>query len=431
MNIVVLGMWHLGCVTAACLADQGLKVKGLEFDATAISQLQKGVLPIFEPGLDDLVANGAKTGNLVFSDDVSIITEADILWVAYDTPVDSQDRADVEFVIKRIERCMPYLTSNSIVIVSSQLPVGSIAELEKRFAAVSSNRTVHFVSWPENLRLGQAIKVFKEGDRVVIGARSQDAVNRLMPMATLLAQEVISVSVESAEMSKHAMNAFLATCVTFSNELASICEQVGADAQQVERTIRADPRAGRHAYLRAGGPFAGGTLARDVRFLEDLGASLDLPSFLIKAIIQSNQDHMLWAHRRLAGLFGDSLKSQKVCVLGLAYKPGTDTLRRSSSVALIDRLIEIGTTISAFDPKVMMLPDKYKGKVALAANMDAAMKDAKAIVIATAWPEFKNISKAQLADCAPNAFVLDQERLLGDDQVQVFGDKYVTVGKPV
>jgi UDPglucose 6-dehydrogenase len=239
MKICVLGLWHLGTVTAACLAGAGYKVVGLDFDGAAVARLEAGEPPVLEPGLEALVKEGIRQGNLAFTTDIkSALDGAEILWVTYDTPVDEEDRADIEFVLERIERLFEHLSAGTLVLISSQLPVGSTRHLEERYARAYPDKPVSFASSPENLRLGSAISIFTNPDRIVAGVRSKRDKERLSALFSPFSGRIEWMSVESAEMTKHAINSFLAVSVTFANEVATLCEQVGADAKEVERGLK-------------------------------------------------------------------------------------------------------------------------------------------------------------------------------------------------
>ena len=265
MNVVVLGLWHLGCVTAACCAEH-FSVVGLDFDEETVASLRVGVPPISEPGLDKLLEQGLANGRLSFATapDPAALAAADILWVCYDTPVDENDVADVPFVLDKIAACLPELRPGAIVLISSQIPAGTCRELEARHPGVS------FAYSPENLRLGKALDIFRHPERIVAGVRDASARAALEPLFLPFCQEILWLRPESAEMAKHGINAWLALSVTFANEIARLCEVVGADAREVERGLRSEPRIGQKAYIRPGAAFAGGTLARDVVALTQL-----------------------------------------------------------------------------------------------------------------------------------------------------------------
>lgn len=400
MIVCVQGLWHLGAVTAACLSAAGHQVIGLDFDAATIAKLREGRAPINEPGLDELL----RAQSIDFTSDASASHNADVLWVAYDTPVDSDDRADVEFVIAQIERVLPHLRDGTVVIVSSQLPVGSVARLE------AMAPRLRFACSPENLRLGKAIEVFTKPDRVIVGIRDATARETIATLLAPITSRIEWMSVESAEMTKHAINAFLALSVTFANELANICERVGADAKEVERGLKTESRIGPKAYLAPGAAFAGGTLARDVAFLTQLGEQHGLALPVLSGVRPSNEFHKLWAQRRLAERLG-RLPGSTIAVWGLTYKPGTDTLRRSAAVELCLDLAANGAIVKAWDPVVRTLPDELAKKIHLVSAEDS-LRDASALVIATEWPEFKRLELGPLLARMRRKLVLDANRFL-------------------
>src|SRR5579862_2422795 len=242
-QVCVFGLWHLGCVTAACLAAAGHSVVGLDFDETVVSGLRSSKPPLFEPDLANLIASGLAMRRLRFTtDSADALGNADALWVAFDTPVDENDVADAAFVRQQVEAVRPFVRRGSLVLVSSQVPVGFTSSLEHDWQAHDS--TLQFSYSPENLRLGSAIEAFRHPARVVIGADADVDRSRLASLFAPFCSELIWMSISSAEMTKHAMNAFLALSVVYANELARICEHVGVDRTQVEDGIRTDPRIG-------------------------------------------------------------------------------------------------------------------------------------------------------------------------------------------
>lgn len=426
MKVGVLGLWHLGTVTAACLASAGHQVVGLDFDADAVAKLQAGTPPLFEPGLEELVKAGLAQGKLRFTIvPAEAVPDAEIVWCTYDTPVDDDDNAQVEWVVERVERVFPYLADGTLVLVSSQLPVGTTRQLEMRYREQYPTRRVTFGCSPENLRLGSAINVFTAPDRVVVGLRVDADRERVAALLRPFTERIEWMSVESAEMTKHALNAFLATSVTFANEIATLCERVGADAKEVERGLKSESRIGAKAYLAPGAAFAGGTLARDVQFLNTLGAE---QTPLLAGVRASNELHKGWTQRKLLELFGD-LSRKTIAVWGLTYKPGTDTLRRSSSVELCQWMLAQGASVKAHDPAVKSLPDDLK--VELCPSALEALAGADALVLSTGWQDYREISAEDVLARAPNLIVIDVsrflERTLGSDMRL----RYVTVGKPL
>ena len=413
MKVAVLGLWHLGTVTAACTAASGVATIGIDDDRERIDNLAHGKAPLYEPGLDDMLRAELKSGTLRFASDIAVVAEADIVWVCHDTPVDDNDRADVDYVTRRVRNTFPYLKNGAVVLVSAQLPVGSIAALEKDFARGRSTSAVSFACSPENLRLGHAIEAFRNSGRIVVGVRDPHSRAVLEPLLSLFSDNLIWMSVESAEMVKHAINAFLATSITLTNEIATIAERVGANAAEIEAGLRSEVRIGRFAYVKAGPAFAGGTLARDVNFLGMLAKEhrVDVP--VLDGVLMSNRAHSAWAYGQLRQRL-QPLAERNIAVLGLAYKPATDTLRRSTAIELIRKLLKDGARVAAFDPKVTALPNDLAGKAMLAASANDAVRNADAVVIATEWPEFRALSGDDLAGLMTGHLVIDAGRFLGD-----------------
>ena len=406
MKVCVFGLWHLGTVTAACVASLGHETAGLDFDETTIERLGRGEPPLYEPGLAELVREGLGNGNLHFTTDRrEALKHARVLWVTFDTPVDDEDRADVGFVIKQIESVLDSVEPETIILVSSQLPAGTIRRLEQ------SHPRVSFACSPENLRLGKAIDAFLKPDRIVAGTRNENQRRIISELLEPLHARIEWMSVESAEMTKHALNAFLATSIAFINEIAVVCEAVGADAQEVARGLKTDARIGPRAYLSPGGPFSGGTLARDIEFLRSRAA---LP--LIAGVKESNDLHKTWVRRKLQAVLGE-LQGKTIAVWGLTYKPGTDTLRRSASVELCRVLLAQNAHVHAHDPMVKSLPPELKG-VRLCNTAEEAVRDAEALVVATEWPEYKT------APVPPGLIVVDPNRFIGARE----GVRYFSVG---
>lgn len=424
MNVVVLGLWHLGCVTAACCAEH-FHVVGLDFDADLITGLQAGRAPLLEPGLDDLLAHGLASGRLRFAlgADPAALAAADVLWVCDDTPVDDRDVADVSFVLERIAACLPALRPGATVLISSQIPAGACRRLEAAHPGVS------FACSPENLRLGKALEIFRRPERIVAGVRDAAAREALAPLFAPFCRDILWMRPESAEMTKHGINAWLALSVTFANEIARLCEAVGADAREVERGLRSEPRIGQKAYIRPGGAFAGGTLARDVVALTKLSEASGERTALFPAILAGNEAHKGWALGKLRALL-DPLESSEVAVLGLTYKPGTSTLRRSGAVELGAKLLAAGAQVRCYDPAA---PDPLPPELARAERFDsiaAALAGADAAVIATEWPEIKAAAWTGLVGQMRRPIVIDANGFLGLTPEQIPGVEYFAVGTP-
>ncbi len=420
MTITVLGLWHLGSVTAACMARHH-RVTGLDFDEPVLAKLRAGHAPLHEPGLDDLLAAGIKSGNLSFSADATA-AQADVLWVCYDTPVDADDRSDLDWVHARLARVLPGLRPGTVVLISAQLPVGTCARLAKQHPALS------FACSPENLRLGKALDAFEKPARIIVGVSSAPARAVLEKMLTPLGAPLVWMRPESAEMVKHALNSFLALSVAYINEIAALSETVGADAQEVAAGLKSDPRIGARAYLGPGGPFAGGTLARDVVSLTQLGAAQNIPLALIPAIKESNDRHRGWAFRKIQSALA-GVKQPVVAVLGLAYTPNTSTLRRSAAVELCCQLLAAGMKVQAYDPLIRTADAEHRD-LPLAASAADALRGAHAVVICTEWPEFRDYPWPTLLSGMARPVVIDANRLVEKAVAPVAGLVYLTVGRP-
>lgn len=429
MQVAVLGLWHLGCVTAACVAAAGHATVGIDLDGETVGRLRQGMAPLFEPGLDALIGSQLGAGRLSFTSDLAAVAGCDLVWVTLDTPVDDKDRADVGTVEMLVARSFPHLRDGAVVLVSSQLPVGSTRRLALAFASARPGAKATFACSPENLRLGDAIRVFREAERIVVGVDDDEQARaRLRTLLETFTSRIVFMRLESAEMVKHGVNAFLATCVTFANELARVCEQVGADAAEVEGALRLEPRIGARAYIRPGAPFAGGTLARDVVFLNETAAihRLDLP--LLGSVLASNEAHKTWPVRRLLAAW-ENLERRSVAVLGLTYKPGTDTLRRSWSIEVCRELVRHGARVRAFDPHVRALPADLQASIELAESTETALRGSQAVIVATEWPEFRQLGQDLWVDAFPSGLVLDPNRFLADQVAGLPGISYQSVGR--
>lgn len=421
MKIVVQGLWHLGSVTAACCAKH-FDVVGLDFDAANVAKLNSGKAPLFEPRLDELIAAGIASKKLSFTTDAkNACVNADVLWLCYDTPVNDRDESDVKFVLANLRKALPHLPKGALVLISSQLPVGTCAKLEKEFPQF------HFACSPENLRLGKAIDAFEKAERIIVGIHNDAKKSLLEELFKPFAAQIIFMRAESAEMVKHALNSFLALSITFINEIARLCEHVGADAKEVSIGLKSEPRIGPKAYLGPGGPFAGGTLARDVVTLTKLAKAEGEKISVIPAVKQSNDLHRGWAFKKLQSRLG-KLRGKKIAVLGLTYTTNTDTLRRSAAVELCKQLLKAGTKISAFDPAVKTLPKDLK-KISLANGIASALKNADASVVCTEWPQFRQADWPKIISQMRGKILVDANRFIEKELKNIAGVEHLSVGR--
>ena len=400
-------------------------VVGLDFDEPVISALRTGKPPLFEPGLAELIQSAAKAGRLQLSSDpAEACSGADLLWVCYDTPVDDDDTANLTPVLQGIDSCAPHLGPNTLVLISSQVPVGTCRRLERR------HRHLRFAHSPENLRLGKAIEVFTHADRIVLGVRQRSDAEELRPLLSHFTSNLVVMRTESAEMTKHAINSFLALSIAFMNEVARLCEATGADAKEVERGLKSESRIGPKAYLSPGGPFAGGTLARDVVALSRIGAQRAEPLALIPAIKASNDGHKRWAVQKLQERFPD-LQGKKIAVLGLTYKPGTDTLRRSLAVEICRALAAAEAELSLYDPRVQAsaLPDDLQ-PFPLYPEVAKAVAGADAVIVATEWAEIREAPWPELISGLHGRLIVDANGFLAEQVRSLPGVEYRRVGVP-
>ena len=323
---------------------------------------------------------------------------------------------------------LPEIKDGSVVLISSQVPIGTVEKLENFTKVNLSNKKISFAYSPENLRLGNAIDVFLNPDRIVVGVRNENTKITLENLFSLISKKIEWMSVESAEMTKHAINSFLATSVAFANELASICGICGADAKEVERGLKTEKRIGPNAYLSPGGPFAGGTLARDIDFLDKAaeGKSLKIP--LINSVRESNNEHRKWVNRKLYEKFG-KLQKLSVAIWGLTYKPETSTLRRSLAVELCDWLICEGANVHVYDPAVKNLPSRWNDHVDSFDNALESLKNTNVLVIGTEWSEFRETSKKILEVVEKDYLVIDANGFL-QNVIVPQEINYIAVGLP-
>jgi UDPglucose 6-dehydrogenase len=421
----VYGLWHLGCVTAACLAEAGQEVVALDPDPERAGELRAGRPPVQEPGLAELIAAGLASGRLSFpSDRRAALAGVEVLWVTLDTPVDESDQADVAGVRREIEELAGLVPEGTLVLVSSQVPAGFTRALSRDWAG----HGLLFGYSPENLQLGRALEAFRKPERIVVGVADDAGRRRVEELMGPIAARIEWMGLESAEMTKHALNAFLATSIAFANEVARACECVGADAREVERGLKSDRRIGPGAYLAPGPAFAGGTLARDVRYLIGFGERHGNATPLLQGVLESNAAHARLQREELRGLLPGA--DPVAAILGLAYKPGTSTLRRSSSLELCRWLQAQGVSVRAHDPAVEALPEDLASSVRLCASARDALAGADVAFVATPWPEYRALRAEDFVSGMRRPCVVDPGRLLEaalSDDARIL---YRAIGRP-
>jgi UDPglucose 6-dehydrogenase len=430
MRIAVAGLFHLGLVTAACLTQKGHDVIAFDPDKNLVADLHEGKLPIYEPGLKEALKQACVTNKLHFSNQLSDLTQANLIWITFDTPVNHDDSADLTPVLQSITAMFPYLKNNTVVVVSSQLPAGTCQKIQDLYNKSYPDNSITLAYIPENLRLGKSLAIFTQPDRIVIGLDNLNHKPLLEHLLLEFTDNLIWMSVISAELTKHAINAFLALSVTYINEIANLCEALGANAHDVERGLKSEERIGPKAYLHPGEAIAGGTLMRDIQYLTTLAKNHQCDTSLISAVVASNHYHKQWSCRKLVNIL-KNLKNKKIAVLGLTYKAGTNTLRRSASLETCEWLHSQGCSIVAFDPVIKELPAEFAACMQISLAAKNALVDADAVIISTAWPQFKDLAADDFVHTLKQPFILDpsgfMQHLLAHDKRL----HYFSVGTPV
>jgi len=427
-KVTIFGLWHLGCVTAGCLSELGYKVVGTDFDEKVVKELSRGRPPIFEPKLEGLLEKHIKKKNLIFYfDKEAALKDADFIFITFDTKVDEQDQVDLGDIYQAVNEIAKYIKNDSILIVSSQVPVGTCSKIKE--IILEKNKALKFdiCYLPENLRLGDAINSFLKPDRIVIGANSEDTLERVKKLFEPLKCEKITMSIESAEMTKHALNAYLATCISFINEISDICELSKASASDVVKALKSDKRVGPYAPINPGLGFSGGTLARDVQVLRKYGDVSGHDTKFLDAVIEANEKRKHFVFNRLEKLFGD-VKSLQVGILGLTYKPGTDTLRRSLSLEIAKELLSRGAIVKAYDPKIKSSISELP-ELEVCKEIDDVAKGSDVLVLITEWPEFKELQLEKIKTLMKKPIFIDTKNFLDQKNFKKLNFSYIGVGE--
>lgn len=405
-KIGVLGLWHLGCVYAGCLAKQGFDVTGFDLKKTVVENLSMGTPPIFEPGLEELTKQSLNK-NLHFASDPELaIAGKDYIFITLDIPVNNRDQVQMRSFYKQVELVEKYAVSHTVIVVCSQVPVGTCRELRRKASVIY---------FPENLRLGQAIKNFLEPDRIVLGSNNEKVIDKFLADFKFFKCPVLKMNLESAEMAKHALNSYLATMISFSSEVSDLCELTGANAVDVTRALKSDPRVSVNAPLLPGLGFAGGTLGRDLQTVKMISRKVGYNPKLIKSVYQINQDRLPYLLKKLEKILG-SLKGKEIGLLGLTYKPGTNTLRRSQSLELSKMVEKRGANVRVTDPAIN--EPKYNE---FFSGLDA-------VILMTPWEEFKKLNPQDFSAKMKQKIVFDARNFLDKELFQKNGFKYVGIG---
>ena len=432
MHIAVIGTGYVGLVTGACFAEFGVDVICVDVDEEKISQLTKGLMPIYEPGLEHLVAKNTQAGRLKFTTDVShAVQQSLVIFLAVGTPPKPDGSPDLSFVEAAAGSIAEHMNDYKVVVTKSTVPIGTgehIRELINERKKTKANFGV--VSNPEFLREGAAINDFMRPDRVVIGSRDEEAIaimkDLYRPLYLIEAPFVIT-SLEAAELTKYAANAFLATKVSFINEIANLCDKIGCDVHDVARAIGMDKRIG-SKFLHPGPGFGGSCFPKDTRALASVARHYDCSSRIVDAVIEVNHqqsEQMLIKIRKLVG----SLKGTTIAVLGLAFKPETDDMREAPAVGIIKSLIDDGANVRAYDPVAKSEAMKILPDIVYADDEYAAVTAADALVFVTEWNQFRALDMVRIRDLMKSPKVADLRNIYEPEDMREMGFEYVGVGR--
>ncbi|MFZ0219835.1 MAG: nucleotide sugar dehydrogenase [Candidatus Aquirickettsiella sp.] len=427
MKVAVVGLWHLGCVTAACLTKFGHTVIAFDEDPQLIRNLKLGFPPLYEPGLTELITEGMKNNVLDFINTPEGLKDLDIIWITYDTFLNDLGQANINEITDRLRKLFPYFKNNALVIISSQIPVGTTQAIKNMFLQENKEKQIDFIYSPENLRLGKSIDLFLQPDRIIMGIRSEQAELIIKKLLHPIVDKILWMSIESAEMTKHAINAFLATSIVFINELATLCEYYGADVHSIAQGLKTDIRIGPNAYLTPGGAFSEGTLGRDLNYLVQMNKSYLLNDNFFQTVLLSNQNHSDWIQKKIIENIED-LRGKTVAVLGLAYKPGTDALRYSIAVKISLWLSAQGAIVNAYDPAIQNLVPELEQFINLQQDIDSVLYKSDVIVVGTECPEFMNIKIEQLDTERRKPYVFDTSGFLSKQLEGKKTIKYFKIG---
>jgi UDPglucose 6-dehydrogenase len=434
MRIVMIGTGYVGLVSGACFADFGHQVVCVDKDEGKIAALKRGEIPIFEPDLERLVETNVKAGRLSFTIELKgPVGEADAVFIAVGTPSRRGDgHADLTYVHAAAREIAEALTGFTVVITKSPVPIGTGDEVERIVRETNPAADVVVASNPEFLREGAAIRDFKHPDRIVVGTddeRARKAITEIYRPLYLNQAPIMYTGRRTAELIKYAANAFLATKVTFINEIADLAEKTGADVQEVARGIGLDNRIG-GKFLHAGPGFGGSCFPKDTRALVKTAQDYDVSLRIVEAVLAVNETRKRAMARKVAAALGGNLRGKTIAVLGLAFKPNTDDMREAPSIPLITALIDQGATVRAYDPESMDQARTELPNIEYSADAYACAKGADALVIVTEWEQFRALDLRRLKVELKQPIVVDLRNIYRPDEMAAFGFTYDSVGRP-
>ena len=437
MKIAIVGTGYVGLVSGACFAEMGVEVFCIDVDAKKVANLEDGIMPIYEPGLEDMVLRNKAAGRLHFSTDLtSCLNEVEVLFSAVGTPPDEDGSADLKYVLDVAKTIGRHITKHLLVVTKSTVPVGTAQKVRQTIQSELDERGVQIefdvASNPEFLKEGAALKDFMSPDRVVVGVETEKAksiLTRLYRPFLLNNFRVIFMDVPSAEMTKYAANAMLATRISFMNDIANLCELVGADVNMVRKGIGSDVRIGGR-FLYPGCGYGGSCFPKDVKALIHTAEKVGYPMRILNAVEAVNEDQKTVLFNKLKSYYPDGLEGKRIALWGLAFKPETDDMRESPSLVLIEKLLAAGCTVVAYDPIAMPETKRRIGdSISYAKDIYDAVIDADALMVVTEWKEFRLPSWNAVHKLMSNKLILDGRNIYEIQDVAEFGFSYTCIGR--
>jgi len=434
MRIAMIGTGYVGLVSGVCFSDFGHEVICVDRDATKIARLNKGEVPIYEPGLDDLLEKNVAAGRLTFTTDLGAAMQgAEAVFIAVGTPARRGDgHADLSYVYAAAEELAALISDYLVVITKSTVPVGTNREIQRRIRAARPDADFDVASNPEFLREGAAIEDFMRPDRIVVGvesARAREVIADLYRPLFLRETPIVHTGLESAEMIKYAANAFLATKITFINEIADLCERTGADVQHVAKGMGLDGRIG-GKFLHPGPGYGGSCFPKDTQALAQTAHLHDAPLQIVSTVIAVNEARKLAMARKIVEAAGGSVAGKRIAVLGVTFKPNTDDMRDAPSLAIVPALRDAGAEIVICDPQGRREGEGLLGPATWTAGPYEAAHGADLLVLITEWNEFRAMDLKRLRNEMRGTLIVDLRNIYPPDEVREAGFTYVSIGRP-
>jgi len=432
MKITVIGTGYVGLVTGTCFAETGNKVTCVDIDAQKVARLKEGVMPIYEPGLEKIFLRNSKEGRLTFTTNMEeVIDQAEIIFLALPTPPGADGSADLKYILGVADHLGKILKDYKVIVNKSTVPVGTA---DKVHAAIAKNYKGEFdvVSNPEFLREGVAVEDFMKPDRVVVGTRSERAKKLMSDLYAPFVRQgnpVIYMDERSSELTKYAANSFLATKISFMNEIAQLCERMGADVDMVRRGIGSDERIGKR-FLFPGIGYGGSCFPKDVQALVQSSGEVEYSFEILKAVEKVNAHQKLHLVEKIKAYFNNNLQGKKIALWGLAFKPNTDDIREAPALAMIQSLMKEGASVMAYDPEAMLnVKNQIGDSIQYASNQYEALQGADILVIATEWSEFRTPDFELIEKGLPSKVIFDGRNLFEVTKMQEMGYTYISIGR--